>query len=336
MADESAPPISENAAAIAQSIHPNPDVSRSEATTPPSSPSPAPQKESDAPAPGSLAEHETHFEDRDEQTGRFKPRHRAKSQHAGPQDVPRIAELTRKLREAEAERDRLKGNGHAPQQTAPPLPPRPPQQPAQAFTPVPAAKDDPEPTPDGFDDYSKYVKAQARWEAREAIRETSERHGAWQRQQAQQQEAQRLQQTWQQRVQAATAKYPDFVQVALQTDTPIPQGSLIDAWILEHKSGPDVLYHLHKSPGEVHRLLALPMLDQVEELTLLGQRLSGSASSSAAAVTTGAAPGPIVSPVTRPPTPVRTASTLRTPDAPGDDSSLSAHEQYFVPANRRR
>ena len=117
--------------------------------------------------------------------------------------------------------------------------------------------------------------------------------------------------------------------------TQIPQGSLIDAWILEHKSGPDVLYHLQKSPTDLHQLLQLPLMDQVEALTLLGQRLSGSPPSGAA-VTTGAAPGPNASPVIRPPTPVRTASTLRTTDVPGEDSSLSDHESYFVPRHSRR
>jgi len=329
MADDLNAPAESNATLIEQSIHPDPDVARSA----PGLREEAPTTAADPPAAGSLDEHETTFEERDETTGRFKPRHRAKSQRAGAGDVPRIAELTRRLRETEAENARLKAPGQTPppQSQPPARPPAPPQQ----FSPVPAAKDDPEPTPDQFDDYSKYVKAQARWESRDAIRETTERHSAWQRQQAQQQEQIRLQQTWEQRVGVARAKYPDFVQVALQTETPIPQGSLIDAWILEHKSGPDVLYHLHKSPGEVQRLLALPMLDQVEELTLLGQRLSNSPPSGAA-VTTGAAPGPSPSPVIRPPTPVRTASTLRTTDVPGDDSSLSDHESYFVPRHSRR
>ncbi len=95
-------------------------------TPPPADPTPEPPPEQ------SLAEHEAEFgtvdkrpqadpegepeedsrrppRDRDE-TGKFvKPteKHRAAKQEAGARDVPRIQELTRKLREAETERDAL-------------------------------------------------------------------------------------------------------------------------------------------------------------------------------------------------------------------------------------
>lgn len=272
-------------------------------------------------------------------------RHRARSQQAGPEDVPRIQELSRKLREAEAELTTLRGapkpSVEATRPSAPTPPPVapvevtiPPSRPGAPvpFAGVPESSADPEPDPAKYDDYTEFNKAQSRWAARQEMREANERHAESQRQESIRSEGDRLAKQWKASTTAATAKYPDFAQVAYGP-TNIPQGSLVDAWILEHRAGADVLYHLQKNPADLTHLLSLPMLDQVEALSLLAQRLSPTRSQD---VSTGASAAPMAQPVPRPPTPVRTGPMRTGTELPGDDDSLEAHEKAFYRPNRLR
>ncbi len=269
--------------------------------------------------------------------------HRSKKQRARAGDVPRIAELTRRLRETEAERDALKSTPApvvAPAvaktsvdagNTAVVVPPPPAR--AAASVPVKAAGDDPEPDPTKYDDWTKYQRDLSLWGGREALRTANAEHEQATRAETQRQEAVRLETQWTAGVAAAKAKYPDFEAIAF-APTQIPKGSLVDAWILEHKNGPDVLYHMQRTPTELHAMLAMPLFEQVEALTLLSQRLSGSRT---AAVVTGAAPAPLAQPVSRPPTPVRTGP-MRAADEPPDPdaSTLSDFTRYHgTPRSRR-
>jgi len=281
----------------------------------------------DPPAPDSLAAHEAEYEERDDQ-GRFRPRHRAKSQQARAQDAPRIAELTRKLREAEAERDKWKALPPRP----PELEPAPPRSQPQAQQAPPTAKDDPEPKSDDFEDYTKFVTTHNRWAAREELRLERRQERERQQEQAKAQESYRLATSFAEKIQTARAEYPDFDAVALHAPSQIPRGSLIDAWIFEHASGAKVLYHLQKDPAEIARILRLPLLDQAEALTLLAQRLQPS--SRAATVSTGAVPTLVSAPAPRPPTPVRTGPMRTATDLPSDDASLDEHEKFFHRARR--
>jgi hypothetical protein len=301
----------------------------------PTAESPAPSPElpaPDPPPPDSLAAHEAEYEERDDQ-GRFRPRHRAKSQQARAQDAPRIAELTRKLREAEAERDRLKqpgGNGTG-AQTVSPLPvPRP--QPQAQQPPPPAAKDDPEPKSDDFEDYTKFVTTHNRWAAREELRIERRQERERQQEQAKAQESYRLATSFAEKIQTARSEYPDFDQVALHAPSQIPRGSLIDAWIFEHASGAKVLYHLQKDPSEIARILRLPLLDQAEALTLLAQRLQPTPR--AATVSSGAVPTLAPAPTPRPPTPLRTGPMRTGTELPSDDASLDEHEKFYHRSRR--
>lgn len=285
---------------------------------------------------------------RDEK-GRFvRPRHRARSQQAGSEDVPRIAELTRRLRDAEAERDALKGAKTPAPPPAPVVtPPAEPSRPAGSvpptaapspYPPVKPAADDPEPDAEKYTDLTAWMRDHNRWSAREELRAARADYDQKQAAAQQQAEAQRITAQWRERVTAAKAKYPDFEQVALLAPTSIPQGSMLDAWIIEHKSGADVLYHFQKSPTELQHLLAMPVLEQVDALSLLSQRLTGSPTRTAAG-TTGAVPAqPAVQPVARPPTPVRTGPmrTGEEPPADLDTLSLSAFAKATNGGRQRR
>src|ERR1044071_8243342 len=99
-------------------------------------------------------------EERDEKT-RFLPRrrHRAASQEATPADVPRIRELTARLRAAEAERDALKAQTSRPAGAA---------EVSTSRQPVVPPPPTPKPTPDKFDDYSAYIEALTDWKTEQA------------------------------------------------------------------------------------------------------------------------------------------------------------------------
>ncbi len=160
----------------------------------------------------------------------------------------------------------------------------------------------------------------ADWKIAEARKQDAE-------QSHKQAESNRIAQNWRERVDGAKARYEDFEQVALLSPTSIPQGSLIDAWILEHKAGADVLYSLQKDPAELRRILALPLFEQVDALSLIGQRLS---QPRAAAVSTGAAPTPRPQPAPRPVTPVRTSAQTADDEPPDPEkASLKDFERYY-------
>lgn len=102
-------------------------------------------------------------------------------------------------------------------------------------------------------------------------------------------EAARIQASWKERVAVAKSKHADFEAIALGTETRIPQGSLIDSWILESEHGADVLYDLQKNPADVDRLLRLSPLAQTRELVKLEERLIADAPK---LVTSAPPPGP--------------------------------------------
>lgn len=261
--------------------------------------------------------------ERDE-TGRFKPRHRAKSQQAGVADVPRIQELTRKLREAEAERDALRQPRVAAQPTQPAQQPRPAPAPVAETAPrlqsfIDALKPD--------EDYNaaveRHADAMGDWKL-----------ARWEKQQHQAAAERQFAQTFTQKIDAAKAKYPDFEAVALGKPSNIPAGSVVDRWVWEHRTGADVLYHFQKNDAELQNVLRMPALDQLEHLTLLAQRFPQP--SRTQAVSTGSAAVSPVSSAPKPPNPVRSGAMRGSDEPPGDGSPLSAHETYYYAGQKRR
>lgn len=175
----------------------------------------------------------------------------------------------------------------------------------------------------------EWHRAWNEWNAEKAAHE----QGVATRKAAAEREESRITENWRAGVAAGEKKYPDFRKVALESDTRIPKGSLIDAWILEHKVGWDVLYTLQKNPAELDRLLPLSPIEQAYELALLSQRLT--APRAQAASTGSAAPEP-PRPAPRPPNPVRTGPTKSGDEMPGDTDSLEDHEAYFHGSRRGR
>lgn len=311
-----------------------------------------PEPEAEAPAEPESAE-ESPEDGRDDQ-GRFKGRHRSRRQQAAAKDVPRIQELTRRLRETERqlEAEKARASATKPVEAAPtrPAAPATPSAPAvsepsaetpqprpthASKAPKPAAFAEPEPKEADFDDYGKYMRAISGWEGRKAYAEARMQDWEAGEKAAQQAEQQAILTSWQQRVAAAQKKYPDFTDVALTQQTRIEAGSVIDAWIMEHAAGADVLYYLQSHPDEVDALKGRSVLAQVEGLTLLAQRLTSSARRSDAQ-TGSSATAQTARPAPRPPNPVRTGPMKPQAEVPSDEDSLEAHEAYFYGENGRR
>src|SRR5213075_2410760 len=281
--------------------------------------------ETPEPAAADAAEGTDDAGPRDEK-GRFLPkkRHRAESAIAGPEDVPRIQQLTARLRQAEAERDALKAQ-------------RPEPQPDRAATvpPAPAAAPLPKPTPDQFTDYGEFIEALTDWKTDQKLTAAEQRRAQAAQQAQAEAEARRIETSFNQRKAAARQKYDDFDAVAINAPTRIPIGSLIDAWVMEHPTGADVLYHLQKHPDDLDALLAQPVLEQAESLALLAQRFNGHGRTAAAG--TGSVPASSHPSAPKPPNPVRTGP-LRSGDEPPDEeaASLADHEKWYASRARRR
>ena len=282
--------------------------------------------ETPEPAAADAAEGTDDAGPRDEK-GRFLPkkRHRAESAIAGAEDVPRIQNLTARLRAAEAERDALKAQSvTSHRETA--VPSAPPSPPAAAV---------PKPTPDQFTDYGEFIEALTDWKTDQKLIAAEQRRAQAAQQAQAEQEAKRIETSFNARKAAARLKYDDFDAVAINAPTRIPIGSLIDAWVMEHKTGADVLYHLQKHPDDLDALLQQPVLEQAESLALLAQRFNGHGRTAAAG--TGSAPASSTSPVPKPPNPVRTGP-LRSGDEPPDEeaASLADHEKWYARRVNRR
>lgn len=266
-------------------------------------------------------------------------RHRAQSQKARAEDVPRISELTRKLREAERELDRLR--------TAPTPEPRTERQPQAAPQPIRAAQT----TTDGFPDaepkledfhgeddpYSawqraigRYDRKRERWEEQQQSRQTQA--------QTLSQDVQRLRaeqfNAHASRVAAFAPTKPDFAAKLQAANREIPP--LLEQAIIEDDKGPEILYTLASDPvflDEMHLLTdGKPVTES--SVAILRRRLTAQLNRTQAAGTGSAAAMPRTSWTARPPNPVRTSPLTTGDDPPGDGHSLAEHAKHFSPKRR--
>lgn len=287
------------------------------------------------------AAHHSESQKREKDTGKFtegKARHRAKSQQASPDDVPRIRELTGRLRAAEEEVTRLKAAHASPERIA-----TAERKVEQADTRSAAApvEDDPEPTEDDpkyGGDYGKFLSDQARWAARDEHRKIDAKKAertATERREAAQQETLK---TFAERVTAAKDRYGDDYADTLAWDvpwlqqdgTPHRNAVAVDQFIMEHEAGPDVLHFLRTHPDEIKALSGMSPLQQIARLTLLSQRTAFSPSQPAGSTGAAAASVQVKLPH-RPPTPVRTEARSVSGPPPTDGTlSVAEHAKRFA------
>lgn len=283
------------------------------------------------------AAHHSEAQRREKETGKFEPgkvRHRARSQQAGPEDVPRIAALTARAKGAEERLDAANRELEAlrRQHASPAQIDRAERRVEQAEVKIAPVVDESDPEPKEDDpkyggDYGKYLVDNARWAARDERRQ-------WDAKQAREAESTRQRETEQatirtfgERIAAAKTKYADFETVAFGP-SPIPVGSPTDAFIMEDDNGADVLYHLHSHLDELQKVLQMPVLQQLKHLALLSQRFDTKPET---AGLTGAATRPVqVKLAPRPATPVRTEAHSVSGPPPTDGTlSVLGHAKAF-------
>jgi hypothetical protein len=288
---------------------------------------------------------------RDDQ-GRFAktPRHRARSQQANPEDVPRIRDLTAKLRQAEAERDEWKAK-HTPPPArddrapvGPALPQGPvaseasrPAAPPHAWTPPPTrTKPSEDEIGDKYATYADFSEDLADWkyEQREAARE------AKQAQEQQQKTHHERLTAYATKTQEARKVYPDFDAVLASADHILYPDVFRDA-ILSSDRSADLAYWLASHQDEYRSLAeearsvnhpsAINLVRKVLESKLpVAAQQRSPANGSGMAVSTGSASRPpVLVAAPRPPNPVRTGPQKIGDDPPEDDDSLESHESYF-------
>jgi hypothetical protein len=286
--------------------------------------------------------------------GRFEKngfRRRAASQEATPADVPRIQELTRRLRETERERDQLKAggtpaasNGHAaPAQEPPPTVAPPAPAPRRGMPPPPPPFTLQEPTFDQFKDspdpLRDYTKAMARFTH---VEENHRRAVEWHKEQSQRSVAAQdgelhamTQAHWQRM--AAVAADPAqkaMVEQFANDERPITP-AILQAVVRMGENSAKVTMAMLKTPGLLEELtLATYDRPATPELVAIVQRRLQSLGLSAA--TTGSATAPAPRPAPRPPNPVRTAPEAPPRELPGDDASLADHAAAFHQPRRSR
>lgn len=249
-------------------------------------------------------------------------RHRAKSQQAGPEDVPRIRELTRRLREAEAEMARLKSS---------------PIQDAGGKSQANAPAEDREPQPEDFeseaDPYTAYLRALTRYDLKQQQKGESVKTVEATKAELEEQISQEQASQWTARLTSFAAKTPDFHTV-IKPVADIELTPLLRAAIISDDNGPAVAYYLAQHPETFDELLLLTDGKPVSDasVAVLRRRFSNYRQQ---AVSTGSAarqtPAPLAPP---PPNPVRTGPTKTGDDAPGDGHSLAEHSKHYGPKRR--
>ncbi len=115
-------------------------------------------------------------------------------------------------------------------------------------------------------DPEKYAQAKAEF----AARQTEQKLTAKQQEAQQKQFRQQLTSGWEEKVDGAEDKYPDFAQIVgeLTPDTPFT------AAIFEADNGPDIAYYLGKHPKEAQRIAGLHPMSQIREIGKLEAKLA--------------------------------------------------------------
>lgn len=307
-----------------------------------------------APESTSLAEHQDIFGPQDptldaeakktNDEARAKVRHRAQSQQAAPKDAPRIAELTRKLREAEAENVRLKQPAPPParvdQSLGTAVPAAGEAGAARQAAPVPPTREKPHVdkigAEGGYDTYEAYIEDLADWkhEQRDAARDAAQQQAQQARQQSESQQLwAKAHATYAERLTAFKATHADYDTLLTQHGTVQIPAAPIQA-ILGSESGPAWAYHLMQHPDQLAELALL--FDGKAPTDAMVAHATRWLSSRATPPVVAPAAAPALALAPKPPNPVRTGAARTDNEGPSDDSmSISDHEKAYGRGRRR-
>lgn len=183
--------------------------------------------------------------------------------------------------------------------------------------PAPAAKAEAPPKAEDFADYESFVVAKAKYELRQDMaREQQEARRRAEEQSRSQQQAS-FQDAVRAKIAAATEKFPDFEDVALDPSVPVTE-TMLQVCVASDK-GDELAYHLGKNPAEAKRIAKLPPVAQVLELGKLEAKL--------------AAPPPPPKKTKAPPPPPNLTGGAAPVSAPPDDPE--AYRQWRMNAGKK-
>jgi hypothetical protein len=269
---------------------------------------------------------------RDEASGKFareQERHRAKSQQAKAEDVPRIKELTAKWRDAERRLEELQQRQQRLEKFATDPVPVPQQTPTSGFTkPKPLIEqfnDQDDPLEawnlaliDWADDRRQFERARNQnvTETRTAETEARAAHEAW---------FTETRAAYAAKEAAFAAKQPNY-RAAVDAVT-APTTPLLHQALLMSDNGPELVYYLATHPSVYDEMLLLTDGKQISEQTVALTQRQLAARSQAAH--TGSAAAFVARSTPKPPNPVRTGPMPPADDPPGETSSIADHQRYY-------
>lgn len=156
-----------------------------------------------------------------------------------------------------------------------------------------------EPKPDQFETHDQYVRALARYEAKQELQ--AEKEAA--RKAAIKNESQTKLEKHTERVNSFKASHDDFDDV-LENVGNIPLSITVRESIVDSENGPELMYELAKNPKELQRICSLTPINAAREIGKIEARFSKTSESSSVEKKTSKAPAPV--------TPVRTRGSIST------------------------
>ena len=266
--------------------------------------------------------------------GKFtKPtRHRAPKDVATAEDVPRIRELTRKLREAESALETLR-------KPELPTPNSQDKKPAE-ITDKPSWKvyEAKIGEQGGYADWGEaqdaYIDARDTWREQQTKKD-SQTAKVTEAETATADARKAVLEDYHARVTEFMKTHPDF-QEKLNAAGDLKLPPVLTETLITADNGPELVYHLATHPDLLDEiaLLAVNLPVNEQSIALLHRRLT---KSTAQAGNTGSVAGTLKSLTPpRPPNPVRTGPIKTGDEPPGDDSSLADHERAYGQTRRRK
>lgn len=252
----------------------------------------------------------------------------------GKDAKPRIDKLTYEAREAQRERDEAKAEAAKLRDELGRFKTKPETDPE----PKAAAKadEDPEPQEDAFESYGQYVKAQARWEARQEFREQQAKLETQRREEARAHSAEARHRQFATRVQEAVAKDASLADLLGSADVQIHDAGPMPDVITSSPVGVEMMRYLAEHPDEAARLTAMP-----RSIALYGEmkKLETKIELRQDAAPAGSAP--VVKKATKAHPPMKPVEgshvAVKDDGPPGDDASDDEHYAFWNnPANRSK
>jgi hypothetical protein len=174
---------------------------------------------------------------------------------SNPKIEKRFSELTKRAKQAEAQKAELEARLQELEAKATPAP-------APVQEDILGAK----PQASQFQDAFEYAEALAEWSAEKAIIERDKQEA----ERRQQEERARINQAWTQRVEKAKADLPDFEEM-VASSTVVVNDAVRDA-ILESDVGPQILYHLASEDEFAQKIAQMPPIKALREIGKLEAR----------------------------------------------------------------